>query len=167
MTDLSPKPTLAELNPTYSVGAATYESTLQEDLFINRTDLSEEFSTHAERFAFYATCYELAAAKAESAKIQLERMYALLDHEKRSELLMAGVKTTEKMVENSVITDDRYVSAQDMYVEFSRQAALLKAAMTAMQHRKDMLIQLGSAARAELQADISIKAAHARSGSPT
>jgi hypothetical protein len=163
MTDLSPEPTLTDLNPVFSVGSIDYESKLQEDLFINRTDLSEEFCKHPERFAFYATCYELAAAKAESLKIQLERLYAMLDHEKRSELLMAGVKTTEKMVENSVITDDRYIAMQTEGLEASRNAAVLKAAMHAMQHRKDMLVQLGSAARAELQADISIKAAHAKS----
>lgn len=167
MTDIAPEPTLNELNPTFTVGDFDYESKLAEDLYIDRTDLNEEFVRHPERFAFYATCYELAAAKAENYKTNLNRLYAVLDHEKRSELALAGVKTTEKMVENSVITDDRYVALQDAYLEAQKNAALLKAAMVAMQHRKDMLIQLGSAARAEIQADIRIKEAHAKSGAPT
>lgn len=159
MTDLQPTPTLSELAPTFQVGEMTFESKLEEDLFVNRADLNNEFIRHPERFAFYATCYEIAANKENQYKVALDRLYAILDHEKRGELKMAGIKPTEKMVENSVITDDRYTALQNDYIQASRDAAILKTAMQAMQHRRDMLIQLGSAARAEFQADISMKAA--------
>lgn len=158
MTDLVPEPALNELNPTFQVGTMTFESKLAEDLFVNRSDLNGEFVRHPERFGFYATCYEIAAAKENQYKVALERLYAILDYEKRNDLKLAQLKTTEKMVENSVITDDRYVALQDEHLLAQRDAAILKAAMLAMQHRKDMLIQLGSAARAEFQADIGMKA---------
>lgn len=162
MTDLVNEPTLTELTPTLTVGEMTFESKLQEDLFVNRSDLNSEFLRHPERFAFYATCYEIAAAKESTYKVNLDRLYAILDHEKRGELVMAGVKTTEKMVENSVITDSRYVALQAEYLQAQKDAAICKAAMNAMQHRKDMLIQLGSAARAEFNADVSLRAAAAK-----
>ncbi len=158
MTDLVNEPTLNELIPTLQVGEMTFESKLQDDLYVDRSDLNNAFIRHPERYAFYATCYEIAAAKENTYKVNLDRLYAILDHEKRGELQMAGVKTTEKMVENSVITDDRYVALQDEYLRASKDASICKAAMFAMQHRKDMLIQLGSAARAELNADVSLKA---------
>lgn len=159
MTDLNTEPTLRELTPTFQVGDLTFESKLEDDLFVNRTDLNNEFIRHPERFAFYATCYEIAANRENQYKVALDRLYASLDHEKRGELKVAGIKPTEKMVENSVITDDRYTAVQNEYIQAQRDAAVLKTAMQAMQHRRDMLIQLGSAARAEFQADISIKAA--------
>lgn len=161
MTDLANEPTLTELTPTLTVGEMTFESKLQEDLFVNRSDLNSEFIRHPERFAFYATCYEIAAAEENNHKVALERLYAVLDHEKRGELQMAGVKTTEKMVENSVITDPRYTALQDAHLQAQKNAAICKAAMNAMQHRRDMLIQLGSAARAEFNADVSLRAAAA------
>ncbi len=161
MTDLVNEPTLRELTPVLQVGEMTFESKLQEDLFVNRSDLNSEFVRHPERFAFYATCYEIAAAKENNYKVNLERLYAIIDHEKRGELMLAGVKTTEKMVENSVITDERYTALQDDYLQAQKDAAICKAAMHAMQHRKDMLVQLGSAARAEFNADVSIRAAAA------
>lgn len=164
MTDLVNEPTLTELTPTLSVGDMTFESKLQEDLFVNRSDLNSEFVRHPERYAFYATCYEIAAAKENNYKVNLDRLYAILDHEHRGALAMAGVKTTEKMVENSVITDSRYTALQDEYLQAQKSAAILKAAMFAMQHRKDMLIQLGSAARAEFNADVSLRAAAAKTG---
>lgn len=162
MTDIVPEPTLNELVPTLEVGNVTFESKLNDDLFIDRSDLNNEFIKHPERYAFYATCYEIASATENNYKVNLERLYAILDHEKRGELQHAGVKTTEKMVENSVITDDRYTALQDDYLRVSREASICKAAMFAMQHRKDMLIQLGSAARAEFNADVSLRAAAAQ-----
>lgn len=162
MTDLANEPKLEELAPTLTVGELTFESKLSQDLFIDRSDLQNEFVKHPERYAFYATSFEIASAKENACKIALERLYAALDHEKRSELTMAGVKSTEKMVENSVITDDRYIAMQGEYLEAQLAAAVCKSAMYAMQHRKDMLIQLGSAARAEFNADVSLKAAAVR-----
>lgn len=162
MTDIDKTPTLAELNPTFSVGNITYESKLEEDLFINRGDLNGEFMRHPERFAFYATCYELASIKVQQYETALKRLYALIDQEKRAELINAGMKVTEKMVENTVITDDRYRALQDEALEAQQQCSVLKVAMIAMTQRKDMLIQLGSAFRAEMQADLSVKAAAVR-----
>lgn len=162
MTDIDKTPTLAELNPTFSVGNTTYKSQLEEDLYVNLSDLNGEFTRHPERFAFYGTCYELASIKVQQYETAIKRLYALIDHEKRAELMNSGIKVTEKMIENSVVTDDRYTALQDEALEVQRRCSVLKVAMVAMTQRKDMLIQLGSAFRAEMQADVSMKAAAAR-----
>lgn len=164
MTDISKTPTLTELNDTFTVGALTYTAQLEEDLYVNRSDLQNEFVTHPARFAFYATCYELASINVQHVENALKRLYASLDHEKRGELLTAGIKVTEKMIENSVITDDRYVALQDELLTAEKNAAMLKVAMLAMIQRKDLLVQLGSAMRAEMQADLAVKAAATTAG---
>lgn len=156
MTDIVPEPTLTDLNPTFAVGGLDYESKLADDLFVNRADLSNEYARHAERFAWYATCYELAQDHLARLEADLKRAYAIIDHEKRGELAMSGVKSTEKMVENSVITDPRYVELQNTVFEASKNVGLLKAARDAMIHRRDMLISMGATYRAEVRADMSL-----------
>lgn len=159
MSDLSPEPTLDDLNPTFVVGSNEYASKLKEDLFVNRNDLSEAFAQHAERFAWYATCYELSQDKLARLEAELKRAYAVLDHEARGTLAMSGVKTTEKMVENTVITDPRYIELQEEVFAAQKQVGLLKAARDAMIHRRDMLISMGATYRAEVRSDPSLKGA--------
>lgn len=158
------QPTVSLLNDSFTVGDVTYSSTLEEDLFVNRADLSTEFSRHAERFAFYATAYELAVERLQRLENALKRLYAQLDHEKRTTFMNAGVKTTEKMIENSVITDERYVAGEAEVLEGQKQAGLLKAARDSMIHRRDMLVSLGATYRAEVRADVSMLAEQVRQG---
>lgn len=145
-----------QLVSEHVVGSHTYESTLDEDLFINRNDLNSEFSSHAEKFAYYSTCFELASDKLRRYEVELKRLYAVLDANKRSELINAGVKYTEKMIENSVITDDAYRALQDEALDAERQVGLLKAARDAMAQRKEMLISLGANQRSEYRSDPSL-----------
>lgn len=162
MTDLVPEPKLSTLNSTFTVGDISYESQLEEDLFVNRADLSNEFARHAERFAFYATAYELSVERYTRLENALKRLYAQLDHEKRLALMNSGVKTTEKMIENSVITDDRYTAGEEEVLDAQKQVGLLKAARDAMIHRRDMLVSLGATYRAEVRADVSMMADQVR-----
>ncbi|NJL54175.1 hypothetical protein HC928_02665 [bacterium] len=156
-------PNLKQLVPTFVVGSQEYESKLHEDLYVNQSNLAAEYSEHSERFAWYATCYELSIDKLTRLEAELKRAYAIIDAEKRAEMVMAGQKSTEKMVENCVITDERYVALQNEVFEAQRQTGLLKAARDSMMHRRDMLISLGATYRAEVRADMSLKSAEVRS----
>jgi hypothetical protein len=159
---MSDEPRLNELVPAYTVGAVDYTSKLDEDLYINRSDLNSEFSEHAERFAYYSTCYEIAADKFRRLEVDLKRMYAVLDYQKRSEMQGAGIKSTEKMVENMVITADEYVALQTEVLDAERQLGLLKAARDSMAQRKEMLVSLGANQRTEFRADTSLMAREMR-----
>jgi len=150
------RPKLTELAPTHTVGEITYTSELDDHLYINRTDLSVEFAEHSERFAYYSTCFELAADKLRRLEINLKRQYAVLDIQKRQEAHLSGLKMTEKMVENSVIIDDTYVAMQDECMEAERELGVLKAARDAMAARKEMLVSLGANFRTEFRADTTL-----------
>lgn len=160
--ELKATPSLKEMVDAYKIGNTLYPSTLEADVFINRGNLQEEFMRHAERFAFWGTAHELAVDIVNRLSARLKRVYAELDAEKRQEFVLTATKSTEKMVENVVITDPRYIDAQEELFEAEKQAGLLKAARDAMMSRRDMLIQLGSTARAEYQADIAILSREAK-----
>lgn len=141
----------------FKIGEQTFPNRLREDLHINQGALSAVFAEHAEKFAWYATAYDLALDHESHLKHELERVYAQCDYLARAQAKEAGIKMTEKMVENTVITDLKYTKVQEKYLEAKRNTGLLKSARDAMIHRRDMLIQMGANYRAEGASDLSLR----------
>jgi len=125
-----------------------YAYTFSEDISVDRTNLEEELSTQAEKYYYYAYLATTARTKALFKKAELEQMYARVDNEKRNlAKTVPGFKYTEKMCENEVITDPRYVALQTAYFEADLLANQLDECARAMAQRRDMLIQLGGITR--------------------
>lgn len=142
---------------SFTIGKNTYRSTVDEDLFIDQTNLADAYAFHPKKFAFYSTGYELAVNHEAKLKVELERTYARMDEIARRMLADSGKKFTETMVESVVITSEDYRFIQDAYLEAQKQTGLLRAARDAMIHRKDMLVSLGANYRAEIHADTSLR----------
>jgi len=146
-----------ELFDVFTIGDKTFPNHSREHLDLRCKPLSEAFFEQAELFGWYATAYELAMDVESRLKEEVARMYARLDHMHRTNGKASGVKMTEKMVENTVITDPQYVKLYGDYLDAKRNSGLLKSTKEAMIHRRDMLIQMGANYRAEGQSDITIK----------
>ncbi len=149
-----------KLFDVFIIGKTQFPNRLEEHLAVNQSVLSEEFANHAELFAWYSTAYELAASHEAKLKEELSRAYAHVDARVREDARGAGVKVTEKVVENTVVTHPIYQEVQEEYLEAKRNTGLLKSARDAMIHRRDMLIQLGANYRAEGVSDISLREQH-------
>lgn len=146
-----------------AVEADTFQELIHDDVKVNQGYLFGDFIDHPEKFQKWATLYEMAVAWETSLKHELQRMYARCDQLAREDMKAAGIRATEKMVENTVITHPKYLEVQEEYHNAKRISGLLKAARDAMIHRRDMLIQLGATVRAEGAADISIREEAAKS----
>jgi hypothetical protein len=144
-----------------------YPISIAEDLEINPTMLEVEFCNQPQRYRYYGELAEAAKDAAERKKIELGRMYAVIDERVRSknhiDIIEAKQnarpvppKLTEKMTENCVVTDPEYVELQREYLTLKKQAGILKVYQEAMQHRLQMLIGLGANYRAEGSADPTI-----------
>ena len=144
----------------FKIADTEYDNNLAEDLYVNSTMLAEAFSDHAEKFAWYATAHELASDFEIKVKTALDRLHATLYNQFKAEAVATGAKITEKGIESRILTDMNYMQLQDQHLDSKRQLGLLKAARDAMIHRKDMLVSAGSTYRAELQADVTLKASH-------
>jgi len=138
------------------VGDVEYESSLKQDLAIDRSNLSEEFANHSRTYGWYSTAYEIALDVEQRKKAELARAYAVLDVQARTNMEAAGVRPTEAKVSNVVITHPEYVALQELYFEAKTSAAVIKAARDAMIHRKDCLVSLGANLRAEAASNPSI-----------
>ena len=135
-----------------TIEGVKYDHDFNKDVLIDQTQLEEEFSTQAEKYAFYAFLAARARAAYEHNKFALEQIEAALDHEKRSgheqvKMQNAKHKYTEKMIEGEVITDKRFKDKKKEVLDARLLSEQLDKAAGAIAQRKDMLIQLGLGAR--------------------
>lgn len=136
---------------------------IARDVQINTMDLEWEFQNHPERYAWWAFLAEHAKAEVEQVKNELAVLYAQLDAKARNQARMdeedarkakqKPIKLTEKMVENIVITSPHYQEKVQELIEAKKNAGLAAAGRDAMNHRRDMLLQIGANYRTEGQAD--------------
>lgn len=139
-----------------TINGLEHEYDLTADLFINTGALNDDYTTHAERFAWYATAYELAEQELESWKAVKGLCYARKDAEFRAQQEALGKKVTEKSVEAYVMQDAEYQNVASKYLDVMRSVGMMKAARDAMMHRKDMLVGLGANYRAEGTSDVKL-----------
>jgi hypothetical protein len=136
---------------------------IEEDVRINPADLEYEFESHPEKYAWWAFLAEHAKADVEMLKNNIAILYAQLDfavrdkarqeEETATSAKRKPIKYTEKMVESEVITNKEYREAQTRLLNSKKMAGLAAAGRAAMDHRRDMLLQIGANYRVEGQAD--------------
>lgn len=156
-----PKPRV--ILESVTVDGVEYPIDIAGDLEINPTDLESEYCNQAQRYRMYGELAEATKDEAERCKVELGRLYAVIDERVRTDNVISNeaskkagaspVRMTEKMVENCVITNDEYMKKQMEYFAAKRQAGISKVYQDSMQHRLQMLIGIGANYRAEGQAD--------------
>lgn len=125
-----------------------YPNNYSDELAIDRTNLEEEFVSHSERYAYYATLAEMAEDRHTRLKEELDELEARLDHEIRADadsirLNDPKFKMTETMVANEIKLRPEYRDKLKLLQDARHLSKVLKAAPMAFAHRRDMLIELG------------------------
>lgn len=109
--------------------------------------------------AHYGAMAARAEAQASTAKVKFEVLEARLYDHHRKILTDAGAKVTEKMVENAVKTDPRWLAGKENVIEAETIASVNKALAVSLADRRDMLIQLGADRRDESKGQARLLAA--------
>jgi len=138
-----------------SINSVEYLNGLRNDLKIDKTMLDDDFCTQHERFAYYATLYELAKDQELRLKKVMEDTYAHVDAEKRFDAMQVRsrdpkFKYTESMCDNECKLDTRYQKAYLEYLNAKKLTGLLGVQKEAFAQRKDMLISLGANMRSSV-----------------
>ena len=115
-----------------------------EDVKIDHSDLQGEFLRQSELVASYGFLAADAETEERLIEYQLDRMYAVLDKQRREEFQAAGERITEKKIENSVITDLEYQEVKLNLIEAKRNKQLFKATCQALNHKLQALINAGA-----------------------
>lgn len=123
---------------------------LQDELRINKHDLSSEMESQPSKYIYWAFLQDKASSLLEGAELERDRIYASLYEPKRQALVASGTaKPTKDQINSAILADTDYTGAEDKVKELSEQFNNMKYIVKAFEQRKDMLIQLGSDARKE------------------
>lgn len=142
-----------------------YDLNVEEELKINRTNLSESYIDQPAKFAWYAVLAAKASAQAYALKNAIDQkddyirkqLTGKLDAEVRKQLELDGEKVTEGKVTNAINCHEEYLqeveelnALRDKYVLIKEDADILMGIKEAFDQRKDMLISLGAQMRADM-----------------
>ena len=109
--------------------------------------------------AFYGSQAAQAEAQHARLKVRFEVLEAKLYDEHRKALAAGTEKVTEKMVENAVKLDPRWLKGKNTVIEADTIAAINKSLVISLADRKDMMVQLGADRREEFKGGVRIMAA--------
>ena len=109
--------------------------------------------------AYYGTQAAQAEAQHARLKVRFEVLEAKLYDEHRKLAAASGEKVTEKMVENAVKLDPRWLKGKNTVIEADTIAAINKSLVISLADRKDMMVQLGADRREEFKGGVRIMAA--------
>ena len=127
-----------------------YDVDVEKVCSIDAEDLSEEFVRHPSNYAWYATVLSLYESKRDRMEIEVDRLYAQLDMVIR-EKYRGQKDIKEKQIESEIITDKRYMVLYDEFMDVKSVAKRLGAIVKALEMKKDMLVQLGSRAKKQME----------------
>jgi len=126
------------------VDGRTYILDSQEDVKIDPGDIDGEFIQMGQLLEDYGTLGEHANAAVLEKNYELDRLYAIVDHNIRLEFESAGVKPTVKTVDNSVITNQGYQKVKLELLELTKTAKLIAVVLKAIQGKKECLVSLAA-----------------------
>lgn len=108
--------------------------------------------------AYYGAQAARAEAQHARLKVKFEVIEATLYDKHRKDLAASGEKVTEKMVENAVKMDPRWLKAKNLVIEAETIASINKSLVESLKDRRDMIIQLGADRRDEYKGQARILA---------
>lgn len=130
--------------------------TIRKDLAYSDNNLSDAMMQQASLFAHYGQLSAEALRQLEIAKLLLDQTEAAVYQQLRKDLLKAGEKVTEAMLEKLVSRSKRVIAMKQAVIEARRVESVAKTAMEAFRHRRDMLVQKGLISREEMKGEMRI-----------
>ena len=134
---------------------------------IKETDLDTCMMQQSSLRAFYGAQAAQAEAQHSRMKARFDVLEAKLYDQHRRGMAALGEKVTEKMVDNAVKLDPRWLALKNDVIEAETIASVNKNMVYSLTDRRDMLIQMGSDRRAESQGQVRIMAAKEEQNSLT
>ena len=121
---------------------AEQELNYMQDLQIDQAALDLEWVSLPTKIMRYSVAYSQAGFDRDRAKQNLDVVRANLDASIRAELMTAGAKFTEAVVDGRIKTSPTYLEAQDRHMKAEREASMMQQAVYAFQALKTALENL-------------------------
>ena len=140
---------------------------IKKDSAINPSDLSQAMMDQPGLTAHYGTQLALAEFQENKVRQLRDARAAVADNRIRERVREESGKITEAAIEKEIDRHPSVIQAQSALNEAKLVVGIAKGAVEAMKHRRDMLIQMGAQARAEMEGEIRIRSSEARAAGET
>jgi hypothetical protein len=147
--------TILKVGP-YKVDQFVSAEQLAADTNLNGADLNDSFLNQSGLMAFYSTLLAKAGYQTGEFKLKRDVQMAIVSKEFR-ENPPSDKKLTESALSELVLTDKRVQAVKAAYLRAEEVEAVIKGAVEALRHRKDMVVQLGAASREEAKGAVRMK----------
>lgn len=133
-----------------------YDVDVDAELSVDRGNLGQEFGEQAGKYAFYATAYAAAQMAVERADLHL----SIAESQAANRLRMTPTETdakgkckvpSEAFIKAELPRQQEVIEAKEELIKARMQESMLRSIKEAMQHRRDMLIQIGYDTRVEMR----------------
>ncbi len=118
------------------------QETYKEKIKINENALDTEWKEQPFLFMQYSLLATQADKKRKELKNQMEIVKAEVDVRIRKESAKSNEKTTEKMIESSIITSSEYKEIQSELIQAEHEFSVLMVAVRSFEQRKSALENL-------------------------
>jgi uncharacterized protein YndB with AHSA1/START domain len=125
-------------------------SEFKKDVIIDQDNLADSFCNQASIFADYAMLFAQAEEREKRAKLKVEEVEADALLQVKADFDKQGTKVTNGILEATVTLRPEVKKAKREYVKAQGNKVQIKLMLEALTQKKDMLIQLGAAQRAEM-----------------
>lgn len=115
----------------------------------DKNNIEEAIVDQASIYSYYQGLFTLAKREYDRSQLALAQFVATARKDEQVARTSSGIKSTEKSLEAYVIALPEYKIKTDYAIELAYKLGLLKGLVEALQHKKDMLVQLSANARAE------------------
>lgn len=122
---------------------------IHEILNIDETNLTKEFATQASMYGYFAGLLAQAEYELSMAEMHKDEEYALADSSYREQAVNNGLKYTETQIKGMIQTDEDYIAKCHAEIDAKYAVKRLKAVVTGLEQRAQMLISIGSQVRHE------------------
>jgi len=140
----------------YKVEQFVSAEQLSADTNINGAELNDLFLNQSGLVAYYSVLLAKAAYQSGEFKLKRDVQMANVSSEYR-ENPPSDKKLTESALSELVLKDKRVQAVKAAYLRAEEVEAVLKGAVDALRHRKDMIVQLGAASREEAKGQVRMK----------
>ena len=158
MTKIPQEPEPVAEKPATKLNFYVDVNEFNRDTKLTEATLDTAMMEQAALRAFYGTQAAQAEAQHARLKVRFDVLEAKLYDEHRKELAASGEKVTEKMVENAVKLDPRWIQGKNTVIEAETIASVNKSLVISLADRRDMMIQLGADRREEFKGGVRILA---------
>jgi len=115
----------------------------------DKNNVEGELIEQASIYSYYQGLLTVAKREYDKSQLDLAQFVATSRKDEQETCLKTGRKVTEKSLEAFVISLPDYKEKTEYAIELSYKLSLLKGLVEALQHKKDMLVQISANTRAE------------------